>query len=137
MENGDACYCGNNDSKFMPAPKLECNRPCSGNETQICGAAWRLNVYDVRRFKRSEGNPEDHNLDLSCLNHHQLSLHPSRPNPEWLPPNDCCGELPYNTNVKVGPCLTVSMDIKKPFQMCCKPENILVEIDSGCQNDDV
>ena len=38
--------------------------------------------------------------DLSCLLH-RPPFHPVRPNPEWLPPNDCCGERPYNTNLKV------------------------------------
>ena len=103
VENGDACFCGNDDSKFIPAPKQECNRPCSGDRNQICGAAWRLNVYDVRRFKRDNESLNEHTPgDLSCLHDRQPFLQPARPNPEWLPPNDCCGNLPYNTNVKVS-----------------------------------
>ena len=46
VQNGDSCYCGNDDSKFIPVAKEECNQPCSGDETQICGAMWRLNVYE-------------------------------------------------------------------------------------------
>ena len=34
----------------MPVPKIECNRPCSGDENQTCGALWRLSVYDQASF---------------------------------------------------------------------------------------
>ena len=45
LGNGDGCYCGNDDSKFIPAPSSECDSPCSGDQNQICGGAWRLNVF--------------------------------------------------------------------------------------------
>ena len=45
LQNGDGCYCGNDDSKFVPVAPEECNHPCSGNDNEICGASWRLSVY--------------------------------------------------------------------------------------------
>ena len=45
VENGDSCYCGSDDTKFVPVPTFECNQRCSGNQDQICGGSWRLSVY--------------------------------------------------------------------------------------------
>ena len=48
VENGDACYCGNADDKFIPTDPGECNIPCSGDLGQFCGSSWRLQVYETR-----------------------------------------------------------------------------------------
>ena len=48
VENGDACYCGNADNKFIPTDPGECNIPCTGDLGQFCGSSWRLQVYDTR-----------------------------------------------------------------------------------------
>ena len=48
LENGDACYCGNADDKFIPTDPKECNIPCTGDQSQFCGGSWRLQVYDTR-----------------------------------------------------------------------------------------
>ena len=48
MENGDACYCGNADDKFIPTDPKECTIPCTGDQSQFCGSSWRLQVYDTR-----------------------------------------------------------------------------------------
>ena len=45
LQDGDGCYCGNDDSKFIPVSPDECNQPCSGNKNEICGGSWRLSVY--------------------------------------------------------------------------------------------
>ena len=63
------------------------DRPKNGEDGQKCPN------YEVRFCCEEE-------KDLSCLLH-RPPFHPVRPNPEWLPPNDCCGERPYNTNLKV------------------------------------
>ena len=47
VENGDACYCGNADDKFIPTVPEECNIPCTGDPSQFCGSSWRLQVYDT------------------------------------------------------------------------------------------
>lgn len=48
--------------------------------------------YEVRFCCESE-------KDLSCLEIKRPFN--GRPNPTWLPPDNCCGEKPYNTNLKV------------------------------------
>ena len=48
VENGDACFCGNADNKFIPTDSKECNIPCTGDPSQFCGSSWRLQVYDTR-----------------------------------------------------------------------------------------
>ena len=45
LQNGDGCYCGNDDSKLVPVSPDECDQPCSGDSNEICGASWRLSVY--------------------------------------------------------------------------------------------
>ena len=45
LQNSEECYCGNDDSKFIPAPTRECNYPCSGSQDEKCGASWRLSAY--------------------------------------------------------------------------------------------
>ena len=64
------------------------DQPKNGEDGQKCPN------YEVRFCCEEE-------KDLSCLLH-RPPFHPVRPNPEWLPPNDCCGERPYNTNLKVS-----------------------------------
>jgi len=46
VQNGDACYCGNDNSRFLPVPASECDQPCTGDRNQICGSSWRLSVYE-------------------------------------------------------------------------------------------
>ncbi|KAL8656949.1 MAG: hypothetical protein Q9226_002407 [Calogaya cf. arnoldii] len=40
------CYCGNKlQSGSVAAPSNECNRPCTGDKSEICGGDNRLNLY--------------------------------------------------------------------------------------------
>lgn len=48
VQYGQQCYCGN----IPPSPddiviQTDCNMACSGDTTKICGAGWRMNVYDT------------------------------------------------------------------------------------------
>ncbi|KAI4221750.1 MAG: hypothetical protein L6R36_006665 [Xanthoria steineri] len=48
VEYGSECYCGNQfTNPSAPAPKgdTECNRPCSGDATKLCGAGNRLTLF--------------------------------------------------------------------------------------------
>ncbi|KAL8801940.1 MAG: hypothetical protein Q9182_004121 [Xanthomendoza sp. 2 TL-2023] len=48
VEYGSECYCGNQfTNPTGPAPKgeSECNRKCSGDATQVCGAGGRMNLF--------------------------------------------------------------------------------------------
>jgi hypothetical protein len=45
------CFCGNTvPVKSIYAPAAECNRPCKGDQDQICGGRWRMNVYTTRKL---------------------------------------------------------------------------------------
>ena len=48
LENGDGCYCGNSEDKFIPTDPEECNAPCTGDPNEFCGGSWRLQVYYLR-----------------------------------------------------------------------------------------
>jgi len=48
VQNGSECFCGNSYDRLGTANN--CNRPCSGNSTQICGGPWALSVYYTGRF---------------------------------------------------------------------------------------
>ena len=50
LQNGDSCYCGNDDSQFVPVPPEECDHPCSGNANEKCGSSWRLSVYGPNKI---------------------------------------------------------------------------------------
>ena len=40
------CYCGNSfNTGSVPAPATDCNFPCAGNSSELCGAGNRLSVY--------------------------------------------------------------------------------------------
>ena len=49
LQNGDECHCGNNTTNFIPAPLYQCNKPCTGDQSQFCGSSWRLNVFQKNR----------------------------------------------------------------------------------------
>ena len=61
MQAGDECYCGNDDSAFIPAQSAECNTPCSGDSTETCGGSWRLNLFTAESSQMPESLPS--NLD--------------------------------------------------------------------------
>ncbi|KAL8699377.1 MAG: hypothetical protein Q9201_006035 [Fulgogasparrea decipioides] len=54
LQNGDTCYCGNGLQSFSAiqqeagaAKDSKCNKPCSGNATEICGADNYLSVWNA------------------------------------------------------------------------------------------
>lgn len=50
VQNGPQCFCGNMFPKDPPHPKVsedDCNTPCRGNPSQMCGGFWRMNVYET------------------------------------------------------------------------------------------
>ncbi|KAK3983903.1 putative fungistatic metabolite [Cladorrhinum sp. PSN332] len=44
LEYGRECWCGNSPPK-QAAPAEECSMPCAGDDTQLCGASKRINVW--------------------------------------------------------------------------------------------
>ena len=55
VQNHQECYCGNSISSGEPRPDSECNKPCSGNKDQMCGGAYRLNIYERETSSTTEG----------------------------------------------------------------------------------
>ena len=47
VESEDKCWCGNYPPSQNPIPDSECDSKCSGNQTQICGGHWKINIYFV------------------------------------------------------------------------------------------
>ena len=46
VEYADECWCGNKKpSSDLVKPSSECNIPCTGDNSQICGGGCRINVY--------------------------------------------------------------------------------------------
>ena len=46
VEYGGECYCGNTlAAGSASAPATDCNMVCNGNNTELCGAGFRLNLY--------------------------------------------------------------------------------------------
>ncbi|EPE36691.1 hypothetical protein GLAREA_08854 [Glarea lozoyensis ATCC 20868] len=58
VENGNSCYCRQSISKVAQvAPASQCNKPCTGNPSQICGGSSRLNIYVLRSGDSFPGPP--------------------------------------------------------------------------------
>ena len=48
MQYGYECYCGNSlPDRSLHRPSSDCNMPCSGDDSQMCGGYWRINIYPV------------------------------------------------------------------------------------------
>ena len=46
VQYADECFCGNAIVPEIPKPNSECDYPCTGNSSQICGGFWRMNIYE-------------------------------------------------------------------------------------------
>ncbi|KUJ09774.1 WSC-domain-containing protein [Mollisia scopiformis] len=47
VEYGRECYCGNSiNAGSVPAAPTDCNFPCAGDSTELCGGSNRLNMYN-------------------------------------------------------------------------------------------
>lgn len=51
-ENGGQCFCANALSQSQPKPGTDCNFPCEGDPSEICGGPARLSVFGVATDKR-------------------------------------------------------------------------------------
>ena len=49
LQYATQCFCGNSYDSGGPAPggDADCNMPCSGDPTVMCGAGWRNSVYEI------------------------------------------------------------------------------------------
>ena len=49
LQNGTSCFCGNDgwSANSAEAPAGECNVPCTGDPSTICGGPWRNSVYRI------------------------------------------------------------------------------------------
>ncbi len=53
LQNGDTCYCGNGLQSYSTVQRetagtvSQCNTPCAGNATEICGAKSYLSVWNA------------------------------------------------------------------------------------------
>ena len=45
-QNGDTCYCGNGLQSYSAVGQESCNVACGGNQTEICGGAQSLSVWN-------------------------------------------------------------------------------------------
>jgi WSC domain len=45
VEYGGECYCGNTFENGGGSCTSGCTTPCIGNDTQLCGGDWKMNVY--------------------------------------------------------------------------------------------
>ncbi|KAH8814939.1 WSC domain-containing protein, partial [Xylogone sp. PMI_703] len=56
LEYTKECYCANYISTFSThLPDSDCNLPCAGNTTQICGGSLRLSVYQKQTSNKGAG----------------------------------------------------------------------------------
>uniref|UniRef100_A0A1I8G8W0 WSC domain-containing protein n=1 Tax=Macrostomum lignano TaxID=282301 RepID=A0A1I8G8W0_9PLAT len=53
LQFASACYCSWDFGSLGPAKESDCDRPCNGNSSQICGGSWRNSVFALTYPKRS------------------------------------------------------------------------------------
>lgn len=47
-QDGASCYCGNTPNpQAVKAPSSQCNLPCPGNSSEICGGDYRMSLYNT------------------------------------------------------------------------------------------
>ena len=46
LQNSRQCFCGDTIPKQM-LPIAQCDMKCTGDNTQICGGSWAMNIFDV------------------------------------------------------------------------------------------
>ncbi|XP_060560581.1 uncharacterized protein LOC132720452 [Ruditapes philippinarum] len=44
-EAGNECFCGDTLKNYPQQPENECNTPCQGNQSEMCGGLWRGSLY--------------------------------------------------------------------------------------------
>lgn len=47
LQNGQECSCGNNEDYDKYGPSTECDIPCYGNSSEICGGLGVSSIYEV------------------------------------------------------------------------------------------
>ena len=48
VQFGHMCLCGNTSpSPSLQTSESDCNMPCAGNPSQLCGATYRMNIYTI------------------------------------------------------------------------------------------
>lgn len=50
LENGNQCFCANGLQNYAAVGYTGCNKPCTGNKTEICGGSARLSVYNLTTY---------------------------------------------------------------------------------------
>ena len=50
VQNAQECLCGNTSpSSSLQTSESDCNMPCTGNSSQLCGATYRMNIYTINK----------------------------------------------------------------------------------------
>ena len=51
VQNGKECFCGDDEPpKTRFASESECDKPCSGDSSLMCGGGYRMNVYEISKI---------------------------------------------------------------------------------------
>ncbi|XP_062601829.1 uncharacterized protein LOC134263491 isoform X4 [Saccostrea cucullata] len=51
VEYSGECYCGNFFTTVTRKPEGQCKMKCHGNNAQVCGGSWKMNIYINLNFK--------------------------------------------------------------------------------------
>merc|ERR1712050_101326 len=124
VENGDECWCGNDyPAEEFQAPMAECSTVCSGDDSQLCGGRWRINIFDV-----PEKDPRPHE-DGDCYDDRTRILSDYRgDNSDTLTIGSCidlCEGYEYAGTQNGNECWCgndyPSHDLKRSTASCNKP----------------
>lgn len=65
VQNGRKCYCGESYGKHGAVPQSSCDEPCTGDETQVCGASNINGVYALPNIPEDRAIEKELNDDDS------------------------------------------------------------------------
>jgi hypothetical protein len=84
VQAGYACFCGDDYGKHGPAPESDCNMPCTGDGSIMCGGAGRNSASTPSQPKTNTADaPAHHNCGLRLVPLRiapRAGLRPHRPN---------------------------------------------------------
>lgn len=131
LENSKQCFCGNDilSGGTLADWDFDCNRPCSGNRTEICGGDDKLSIYSNRTLATSQSaSAQASELTTSVVPTTAPSL--TRPNSRTPTPAATIAA------VVIGAAAGVTILVALIFYLCRRMKRNRVQRKSQTQADD-
>ncbi len=66
LQNGNECHCSDSFGKHGKTNSDgDCNKPCTGDPNQMCGAGWKNSIYTTGNEEREKESGKNHIHDIT------------------------------------------------------------------------